>query len=95
VIRLALAAIVFCAALSAAFGQSAPGCPAAENEREWRPQHHATASITESSWKWRTLHAAVVAAVGPEAFVFSAPADPFPAPATAAPSYLLHTPLLI
>jgi hypothetical protein len=114
VIRLALAALVFCSTLCAAPGQmpaglpDAPassrapagahaplGCTPEDDDGEWRPQHEATASITESAWKWRTLHAAVAAIALDGAIVANVPADPPRARATGAPSYLLHIPLLI
>jgi hypothetical protein len=114
VIRLALAAIVFCSTLCAALGQIPPGSPAArehspaatishaplgctpaDDDGEWRPQHDATASITESAWKWRTFHAGVAATARPAAVVLNALGDPPLARATGAPSYLRHIPLLI
>jgi hypothetical protein len=114
VLRLALAAIVFCSTLLAAFGQFSPGSPATQdasraeiaaqapldctpagNDGEWRPQHDATASITESAWKWRTVHAGLAAIARPGPMVAITLADPAVTRATGAPSYLLHTPLLI
>jgi hypothetical protein len=113
VIRLALAAIIFCSTLCAALGTSPSGspgeretphaatraqalldCAPSDDDGEWRPQHDATAFLPESSWKWRTLHLGVAAA-RPTVFVANALADPPAARANAAPSYLLHTPLLI
>ena len=66
-----------------------------DDDGEWRPQHHTAASIPESSWKWRTLHAGVAATAPPTALVTTVLSDARPARASDAPSYLLHTPLLI
>jgi uncharacterized protein with GYD domain len=61
----------------------------------WRPQHDATASITESAWKWRTVQPGLAATARPGPIVGSSLADLSPARATGAPPHLLHTPLLI
>ena len=113
-IRLALAAIVFCStlcaslapvpagtaaalesSLAAATAQAAHDCAPAGDQGEWRPRHNATVSIPESAFKWRTLHAGVAPAARPESIAAGVRADPLPAPVSGAPSYLLHTPLLI
>ena len=113
-IRLALAAIVFCSTLCASLepvpagtaaalasplaaitAQAAHDCAPGRDEGEWRPRHNATVSIPESAFKWRTLHAGVAPAPRPEAIIARVQADPLPAPASGAPSYLLHIPLLI
>ena len=110
---MALAAIVFCSTLWAAFGQIAPeslaapastpsaaiaqapdGCTT-DTDGEWTPQHGAAASITESAWKTRILHAGFSAAANARAVVGEALTDSPAARAPAAPSYLLHRPLLI
>jgi hypothetical protein len=114
VIRLALAAIVFCSALCAALVQMAPGLPDArdlaattalaplcsnsdddDDDREWSPTPEAAASITESGWKCRTLHAGLSAHARPGTIVAIPLADKARARAQSALPYLLHTPLLI
>jgi hypothetical protein len=69
-------------------------CTPADDEGEWKPLRNAKASIPESAGRWRTLHAGFAATVRLE-FVPKARAYPSDARASDAPSYLLHTPLLI
>jgi hypothetical protein len=66
-----------------------------DDDGEWRPQHDTAASIPESSWKWRNLHAGVAATAHCAGFVATALSAAPPGRASDAPSYLLHTPLLI
>lgn len=70
-------------------------CTPSDDDGEWRPQPDAAASLTESAWKWRALHAGIATTSHPVAAVGRIPTDRAPARATAAPSYLLHGPLLI
>ena len=95
-VRLALAAIALCLALVGAAGQTAPSaCTPAGDQGEWRAQPQAAASITDSAWKYRDLHATVAAAERPVAVDVEIRSGLSVARAIAAPSYLLHTPLLI
>jgi hypothetical protein len=66
-----------------------------DSDLQWRAAHGALGPITESVWKSAPVHAALAATRTPHLFdttrTVSAP-DP---PASAAPPYLRHTPLLI
>ena len=81
--------------LAATVGQAPFDCAPVDDDGEWSPRHDATASIPESAWKWRTLHAGCAATARPSATVANALTDPLPARASGAPPYLLHIPLLI
>ena len=69
-------------------------CAPVDDERGWRPPLVTAAAITDSAWKSRTLHAVVAATPRPEALVARDSLN-LPLAHAAAPSYLLHTPLLI
>jgi hypothetical protein len=110
VIRLALAAILFCSTLLVAAGQTPSGlpaldetavtaatrdCTAADDAGEWRPQPQVPASLSESVGKWRTLDCGRSDAHRSGTDAALVPVAARVSLASAAPSYLLHTPLLI
>jgi hypothetical protein len=75
--------------------QAAQDCAPGEDERAWRRQHDSSASITQSPWKSRSLHA-VLSAIPRPGVTAATGARSRPSPlAPDAPPYLLHTPLLI
>ncbi|MFA5910825.1 MAG: hypothetical protein WC815_18750 [Vicinamibacterales bacterium] len=63
--------------------------------QQWRAQHDAVAPTAESVWKSAPVHAALAATRSPRTFETAlAVSSPDP-PASPAPPYLRHTPLLI
>ena len=70
-------------------------CASADDDRRWSPRQDEAASITESGWKCRTLHAGLSTGVRPGTIAAFPVADAPSARAPESPSYLLHTPLLI
>jgi hypothetical protein len=77
--------------------EAAPsGCAPADDDAAWTGHHRVAAAVTDWAARCRTLHAHVLPGVvlpRPAARVAGAPGSPERTPL--APSYLLHTPLLI
>lgn len=62
---------------------------------EWHAQEHAPASLTESTWKLRHLHAEVTSTGDSRAVAAPSPARRTVNRRSLAPHHLLHIPLLI
>ena len=67
----------------------------ADSDRQWRAQHDAIAPVTESAWKSAPVHAALAATQSPRLFETALAVSSPDSPASPAPAYLRHTPLLI
>lgn len=69
--------------------------PNRDSDQQWRAAHHAIAVVTESVWKSALVHAELSATPAARIFeVARSVSSPTP-PASSAPHYLRHTPLLI
>jgi hypothetical protein len=83
------------AARPAALAQDATSCADPDDGRQWNVPRAAAASTSDSTWKWRSLHAAFAAGPGPGRIVTTRTSPPHQPRAPAAPAHLLYTPLLI
>jgi hypothetical protein len=66
-----------------------------DSDRQWRAQQHGLASVTESTWKSASTHAALSTTLSPLVFEPSRAASWPNPPVRSALPYLRHTPLLI
>ena len=83
------------AARPAALAQDTKSCTDTDGGRERNLPRYTAASTSDSTLRWRSLHAALPAETGPGAIVVTSTTTPARPRAAAAPTHLLHTPLLI
>lgn len=69
--------------------------PERDSDRQWRTAHHAIAVVTESVWKSAPVHAELSATPAARIFEIGRTGSSPAPPASSAPLYLRHTPLLI
>jgi hypothetical protein len=66
-----------------------------DSDRQWRPQHHVSAAVTESAWKSAPVQAALAATRSSRPLDTARTVRSHDPPARSVPHYLRHTPLLI
>ena len=66
-----------------------------DSDQQWLAAHHAIGVVTESAWKSAPVHAGLAATRTAHVFEITRAVGSSDRPASSAPQYLRHTPLLI